>query len=308
MGAFDNMADRPIRNAEWQDYSITAEMDDDADRLNFGLMAAGGATAWIDDVRFEFLGEVQTPKQPVRPLTAAGLTNLIAFSRLLGYVQYFHPSDEAASNHWESFAIQAVDLVEPATNAVDLAARLQQTFAPVAPTLRVYPTGQQRPLPPELAPPQETQALRIRSWEHHGLGSRDAAHWPNIYYSLRLILTAAKAAQRRLSIGPEDVFRAELAAGVSCSLPSPSMPMNTAHSLAPQHRPMPRRSPRQSRGNRPEATAGIGPVTGRSEGQRSVDELRSAIHNPQSECLPFCPSSSASCGCGRAGGSRRGCG
>jgi hypothetical protein len=33
---------------------------------------------------------------PPRPLTERGLTNLTALTRLIGYVRFFHPSDQAA--------------------------------------------------------------------------------------------------------------------------------------------------------------------------------------------------------------------
>jgi hypothetical protein len=33
---------------------------------------------------------------PPRPLTDQGLTNLTALTRLIGYVRFFHPSDQAA--------------------------------------------------------------------------------------------------------------------------------------------------------------------------------------------------------------------
>lgn len=40
----------------------------------------------------------QTPaNEPPRPLTARGLENLVAFTRLLGYVRHFHPGDQAAA-------------------------------------------------------------------------------------------------------------------------------------------------------------------------------------------------------------------
>ncbi|MCI0465048.1 MAG: hypothetical protein L0Z62_49640, partial [Gemmataceae bacterium] len=36
-----------------------------------------------------------------RNLTERELDNLVAFARLLGYVRYFHPSDEAANANWD---------------------------------------------------------------------------------------------------------------------------------------------------------------------------------------------------------------
>ena len=35
------------------------------------------------------------------PLSPRGLENLIAFTRLLGYIRHFHPSDQAAATDWQ---------------------------------------------------------------------------------------------------------------------------------------------------------------------------------------------------------------
>ena len=56
-GLFDDMADRPIRSSDWQRHEIFRTVDDDAETVNIGLMVFGGATAWLDDVKFEILDE-----------------------------------------------------------------------------------------------------------------------------------------------------------------------------------------------------------------------------------------------------------
>lgn len=57
MGFFDNMAERPIRAAEWQPYDIVGQIAPDAETLNFGLMLLQGGQVWLDDVRLEGVGE-----------------------------------------------------------------------------------------------------------------------------------------------------------------------------------------------------------------------------------------------------------
>jgi len=53
-GAFDNMSDRPIRGTTpWMRYSVVLDIPEDATELAFGLLLAGGGTAWIDDVRLQ---------------------------------------------------------------------------------------------------------------------------------------------------------------------------------------------------------------------------------------------------------------
>src|SRR5271157_617231 len=52
-GAFDNMYDRPVRRRAWADYSITADVANDARAVSLGLMTFAGETAWWDHVRVE---------------------------------------------------------------------------------------------------------------------------------------------------------------------------------------------------------------------------------------------------------------
>ncbi len=119
--------------------------------------------------------------QPPRPLEGRGLDNLTAFTRLLGYVQYFHPGDAAADTNWNAFAIHAVKEVEGAKSPEDLAKRLEDLFRPVAPTVQVFPTGKAPEKPRELLPgPGDPW---IVAWQHLGVGT---AHPRSIYTSKRV--------------------------------------------------------------------------------------------------------------------------
>ena len=55
MGFFDNMQNRPIRDAQWKYYEIVGNIDKDAERLNFGLMLIDDGRAWLDDVSLEIV-------------------------------------------------------------------------------------------------------------------------------------------------------------------------------------------------------------------------------------------------------------
>jgi len=53
-GAFDDMGDRPIRGSTpWMRYAVVLDVPEDATELAFGLLVAGGGTAWIDDVKLQ---------------------------------------------------------------------------------------------------------------------------------------------------------------------------------------------------------------------------------------------------------------
>ena len=78
-----------------------------------------------------------------RELTEQGLRNLIAFTRLLGYVRHFHPSDQAAAADWEVVAIEGMRRIESCEDTQRLAMALEAFFRPLAPTVQVFPSGMQ---------------------------------------------------------------------------------------------------------------------------------------------------------------------
>ncbi|HEV7668821.1 MAG TPA: S41 family peptidase [Thermoanaerobaculia bacterium] len=112
---------------------------------------------------------------PPRPVTEQGLANLTALTRLIGYVRYFHPSDQAAalSNaDWDALAMAGVERVEPARNPGELAAALSSLFDGIAPTVQVLPFHlSSHATPANLEPPQTANggAIRWLAWRHEGL-------------------------------------------------------------------------------------------------------------------------------------------
>src|SRR6476661_6438922 len=68
---------------------------------------------------------------PPRALTEQGLTNLTALTRLIGYVRFFHPSDQVAglaNADWDNLAMAGIERVEGARNPRELAAALSDLF------------------------------------------------------------------------------------------------------------------------------------------------------------------------------------
>jgi hypothetical protein len=183
-GFFDNMADRPIRRRDWSEAEIEGEVASDARTIVYGLLVIGTGPAWADDINVEDLGVVPVAvNEPPRPLAGRGLENLRAFTRLLGYVRHFHPSDAAADADWDSVAIAGVRAVEPATSPEDLAHRLEEVFRPVGPTVRVFPTGKEAEAPASLKLTDEAKA--VVAWEHYGFGFGGLPAQMSIYRSQR---------------------------------------------------------------------------------------------------------------------------
>jgi len=110
------------------------------------------------------------------------IQNLRAFTKLYGYVKYFHPSDEASQIHWHKFAVYGAEKVKNAKSHQDLKALLEELFLPIAPTIRIYLSGEK---PADLAKhfPEDTTGLKVVTWQHKGVGFGKAR---SIYQSIRL--------------------------------------------------------------------------------------------------------------------------
>ena len=212
-GFFDNMMDRPITSGEWREYEIVGDVDEDAAVINIGMLLLGKGKAWIDAASFEDLGKVITRADPPRALTDRGLANLIAFTRLLGYVRHFHPSDEAAATKWDAFAVQGMLAAEGAKDPTELARALENIFHSIAPTVRVFPTSKPARADASVIPAAANiAALKFVSWKHKGFGPGKPAD--ATYHGERVYVAAANR-----SLDPGTIFKADLGGGVSCLVP-----------------------------------------------------------------------------------------
>lgn len=129
-------------------------------RLPLVLALAAGCTAC----------ERPPAPEPARALTPRGLETLVAFTRLLGYIRYFHPSDEAASLDWDAFAVHGVRAVEGAENPAALARTLAALFGPVAPSVVISADT----LPALASAAVPAGATKVLMWRHSGVGTGEA--------------------------------------------------------------------------------------------------------------------------------------
>ncbi len=211
-GFFDNMQDRPITAPEWRRYAIVGDVAADAQRIALGMMLNGQGRAWLDDVTLEVLPPAPPP-EPARAPSDRGLANLVAFSKLLGYVRFFHPSDEAAATDWNAFAVAGVRAVERAADATRLATLLDSIFRPIAPSLQVSAgaPGRTRIL---AAPP--ASGLQVVAWRHLGVAVGGDARY-NVYRSERMRAPASVLPDSFPD--PLQPFVAELGGGVRALVP-----------------------------------------------------------------------------------------
>jgi C-terminal processing protease CtpA/Prc len=225
-GFFDNMGDRPIVDAAWREYQIVGDVAEDAEGISLGLILIGNGRAWLDAVSLETIGGIGEGDEPARPLEGRGLDNLVAFARLLGYVRYFHPSDQAAATDWDRFAIDGVQAVEGVKDPDALARALDRLFRPIAPSVRTFPTGK----PPAGADDAKPAAAaekgagtlppRVLAWQHIGVGLGRSPVYSSERVDLRMPRPADGAKPLDVSLPePRKPYAADLGAGVSCLVP-----------------------------------------------------------------------------------------
>lgn len=217
MGFFDNMMNRPVTATAWTDAEIVGDVDDDAETINFGLLMTGTGRCFVDAVALEDVGKLLVIAEPARPVTVRGLANLEAFTRLVGYVRHFHPSDAAMATDWDAFVIAGVRRVESAETSAELAARLEALFAPIAPTVRVGVSGTAAAPASGDAERLDRPGLSVVQWRHKGIGLQGDVE--NVYSSKR---ESAPVTDGRIPDGfhdPRRPFVRDLAGGVTCWVP-----------------------------------------------------------------------------------------
>jgi C-terminal processing protease CtpA/Prc len=187
-GYGDRVRTERIEAADWRDYRAIADVARDATGLDLVVFGNGPSIGQVDDIRLRVLGDAGAGDEPARVLEGRGLDNVVAFTRLYGIVRYFHPSDEAAALDgaaWERFVIRGVHAVEGAADAGALKSRLEELFAPIAPTVGIRREG-------ETAPAVAAAERPVVHWNHHGLGiSKDGPYRSNRGDDLPALTTIA---------------------------------------------------------------------------------------------------------------------
>ena len=215
------MLDRPERGTDGGRTRSCVDVADDAERLEVGFVLTAAGTAWFDAAALEVLGPAGVGNDPPRPLAGRGLGNVEAFARLLAYVRFFHPSDGSAAADWGRFAVEGVGYVEGAATPEELAGRLAELFAPLAPAVQVFPTGKPPAAPKELAARPAGVESRVVAWRHVG-ANPDGTHG---HYKHERVADRELPGAPPLAKSPEplpkpaDTYEADLGGGVSCRVP-----------------------------------------------------------------------------------------
>jgi len=154
------------RPSVWPDPLQPATFD-----LGGGVRLSMSLVCWVDSSKQTLPRTVPKtfprPEQDTstRPLTARSLQNLVAFTKAMGYVRFFHPSDEATKVYWNHLAVLGVQAIEDAASPEELAHKLQAFFVQVAPTVQFLAPGET--VKNLELPKGATQLVR---WRHQGMG------------------------------------------------------------------------------------------------------------------------------------------
>jgi C-terminal processing protease CtpA/Prc len=209
VGFFDNMEGRAITGRTgWTQYEVAGEVAADAEALYLGALLVGTGQGWVDAASLE-AGSPMAAPEAARAVTERGLANLVAFSRLLGYVRWFHPSDASAAADWDAFAAAGMRAVEGAPDARRLAAVLDSLFRPLAPAL-VVRAGE---VPEAGAPRPAGDSVQVVWWRHYGVGLG-----PRTPYRSERIRALADALPDSAP-DPRRPLRVDLGGGVRASVP-----------------------------------------------------------------------------------------
>lgn len=114
----------------------------------------------------------------VTKVTITKSDRLFALAKTYGYIKYFHPSDEAASLDWDSFAVLASERI---SNSENLKETLEELFLPIAPS--VHFTEDDTKLERKTSSIEDIDSLQDIYWMHLGNGERKIG---NNYKSMRM--------------------------------------------------------------------------------------------------------------------------
>lgn len=130
---------------------------------------------------FTFLTGITYSQQ----LTKQQIENLYSFSKLYGYIRYFHPSDEADKINWSNFAVYGAEKVENCKNKEELKEELLKLFKPLAPSLKIIYKNENYIYDIKEITPSNPEEYEIYYWRHKGLGQKEDIEKSNTHTSWR---------------------------------------------------------------------------------------------------------------------------
>ncbi|MDO6518568.1 S41 family peptidase [Zobellia uliginosa] len=126
-----------------------------------------------------------SPKSDL-PDIAQKIENLKTFSKIYGYIKYFHPSDEAFRLDWDKFSIYAANKVLKCETNEAFVKTIDTLFSPIAPSIRFSNSKGDTLI---VKKSNNSDVIGEQFWFHQGVGyGMSMQNGP--YYSQRIIATS----------------------------------------------------------------------------------------------------------------------
>ena len=114
------------------------------------------------------------------------IENLKTFSKIYGYIKYFHPSDEAFTLDWDKFSIYAAKKILKCETNEAFVKTIDSLFSPIAPSIRFSNSNSDTLITKKT---NNSDVLGEKFWFHQGVGyGMSMQNGP--YYSQRIIATS----------------------------------------------------------------------------------------------------------------------
>ncbi|MDR2038645.1 MAG: peptidase S41 [Bacteroidales bacterium] len=130
---FDNMMQRGLTGTgEWQEYSVTLPLPDEAETIYIGAILSGKGKLWVDDFQLliddndigearlkaekSYLAREETEfdkgsKITIESHTPLMVTNLEILGRIWGYLKYYHPAVASGKYNWDAELFRLIPAV-----------------------------------------------------------------------------------------------------------------------------------------------------------------------------------------------------
>ncbi len=154
--AFDNMQSRGIKGTtDWQQYTITLALPDEAESIHLGGLLVGKGTAWFDDFTLTVDGKPldEAPAKVVKlakaqadtafnkgsgieltTLTKQQIDNLTLLGKIWGFIKYHHPAVSEGNHNMDAELFRVMPALLKATSSTQRDNALLNwltTFGPV---------------------------------------------------------------------------------------------------------------------------------------------------------------------------------
>lgn len=146
------------------------------------------------------------------------LDRLEAWTRLHGYIQFFHPSEWAWTTNMLDVARDGYTAAAAANNPAALAQALERVALPVGPSVQVWPADAPAPERPDMRRGADREGVSaVIGWRHDGYTSTMQMRGP--MFSRRIAVNATGREAIGYGFAPDNPYERTLAGGVRVRVP-----------------------------------------------------------------------------------------